>query len=73
MNPNPAKYGYDMSKVPRVLCLYCRNAIDNEPYREVRVLARFGQMLFAHRRCDTVGDETDHLVSSDAPSEAKET
>lgn len=46
------KWGYDLDKVPSVHCLVCGKPIAEEPYDEVSVLARFGQMLFSHKRCD---------------------
>lgn len=62
-----AKAGYDLRLVPAVECLFCKKPIGAEPYVEVTILARFGQMSFAHRRCDekaTAKDDrtTDHWV-----------
>jgi hypothetical protein len=51
MNLHPT-YGYDLERVPKVNCLYCHNQIGDEEYVEVKPLARFGQMLFVHKRCD---------------------
>jgi hypothetical protein len=50
MYPDPEKYGYDPEKVPEVLCLMCKEKVGLAPYREVRTLARFGQMMFRHAR-----------------------
>jgi hypothetical protein len=52
MNLHPL-YGYDINKVSKVKCLICNIPIGNEEYVEVNTLARFGQMLFAHKRCDS--------------------
>jgi hypothetical protein len=49
MNLAPA--GYDLDKVPAVQCLHCRQPIGDLPWREVKTLARFGQMLFEHVEC----------------------
>ena len=46
------KYGYDLDRVCNVLCLYCSRPIGGEEYTEITQCARFGQMLFAHRRCE---------------------
>lgn len=46
--------GYKLSDVKTRQCLMCRELIGNLPYREVRILARFGQMLFEHERCPVV-------------------
>lgn len=51
------KYGYDLDAVRRVLCLHCDQPIGNEDYIEVAVLARFGQMMFVHKRCDLEGGD----------------
>ena len=45
-------YGYDMDKVSKVLCLICDQPIGDEEYTEITNLARFGQMLFCHKRCE---------------------
>jgi hypothetical protein len=45
------KYGFDRSKVPSVCCLWCGHQIGDAPYKLVTMLARFGTMLFEHRRC----------------------
>ncbi len=50
--PHPV-YGYDMDKVKETLCLHCSEPIRDEEYEEVRTLARFGTMMFIHKRCDT--------------------
>jgi hypothetical protein len=47
---NP-KYGYDMAEVSATECLKCGERIGTEPYVEVPILARFGQMFLLHRRC----------------------
>lgn len=47
--------GYDITKVPFVRCLFCEEPIGNEPYEEIPILSRFGQMLFGHKRCVTSG------------------
>lgn len=54
--PGPGKdpdpdYGYDRNAVPDVDCLVCGEKIGREPYVENTLLARFGQMTFAHARC----------------------
>lgn len=51
MNLHPF-YGYDIDKVPKVKCLFCHKPIGDEEYVEVITVARFGQMLFAHKRCN---------------------
>ena len=51
MNLHPV-YGYDMDKVPGKKCLMCHELIGNEEYVEEKSCARFGQMLFMHKRCD---------------------
>lgn len=48
-------YGYDIDAVPHVKCLLCDTPIGNEDYVEIKTTARFGQMLFAHKRCDEGG------------------
>ena len=48
------EYGYDMNVVPHVHCLICHEPIGEEPYVEVTILARFGVMMFAHKRCETI-------------------
>ncbi len=45
------KWGYDLDRVKDVHCLHCGERIGDEPYVEVTVLARFGQMTFLHKRC----------------------
>ena len=56
----PKQCDYDRSQVSEVACLMCDEPIGNEPYAEVRILARFGQMLFVHKRCDDDNsDETE--------------
>jgi len=54
--PTPEKqyhpeYGYDLDRVKRVLCLTCSEPIGDEPHEKVLLLARFGQMLFIHKKC----------------------
>jgi hypothetical protein len=56
-NPQPGrryhpKYGYDLDAVSQKECLMCGEPIGSEPYKEVLTWARFGQMLFVHKRCD---------------------
>lgn len=46
------KYGYDMNAVKDVECLMCSEPIGEEPYNEFPMLARFGNMMFVHERCD---------------------
>lgn len=46
-------YGYDLEAVPKVRCLHCGEPIGDEEYVEVTLLARFGQMFFLHKRCDS--------------------
>lgn len=43
--------GYDLDAVPEVHCLMCKQPIGSEPYEHDAGLARFGTMLFMHRRC----------------------
>ena len=45
------KWGYDLDAVPRVLCLHCHRPIGDEEYVEDTGYARFGTMLFLHKRC----------------------
>lgn len=45
------KWGYDLDRVPSVRCLLCGHPIGDEAYAEETTLARFGQMLFVHKRC----------------------
>jgi hypothetical protein len=47
-------YGYDLDKVPDKLCLICEKPIGNRDYEEVTMCARFGQMLFRHKKCTEV-------------------
>ncbi len=44
-------YGYDLDGVKYTLCLMCGEPIGDEEYIEVTIFARFGQMLFIHKRC----------------------
>jgi len=44
-------WGFDQALVPGVLCVACRLPIGDEPYELDTGLARFGTMLFYHRRC----------------------
>lgn len=48
--PHP-KWGYDLNKVKDVRCLICKEVIGDEEYVEDWGLARFGTMLFLHKRC----------------------
>jgi len=43
--------GYDIAAVPEKLCILCKLPIGTLEWREVRTLARFGQMLFEHVEC----------------------
>lgn len=54
------KWGYDLDRVPAVHCVYCQRPIGAEPYVEITALARFGQMLFAHLRCDSARREAEN-------------
>ncbi len=47
------KYGYDEAAVAGVECLICGKPIGDAEYVEYPVLARFGQMFFIHKACDT--------------------
>lgn len=49
-------YGYDPGKVPDVKCLMCNAPIGTEQWVEVTSLARFGTMLFRHKRCEEAAD-----------------
>ena len=51
MNKHP-EWGYDTAKVCDVHCLYCNKPIGDQEFVEITILARFGQMLFAHEKCD---------------------
>ena len=42
---------YDTTKVKDKLCIHCKKPIGSKPYEEVKVFARFGQMLFKHKGC----------------------
>ena len=56
-------YGYDLDAVSKVLCFYCSQPIGNEEYREITTLARFGQMMFIHKRCDPESEVTSHAAA----------
>lgn len=43
--------GYNPAEVPSKLCLMCKQPIGHLEWREVKTLARFGQMLFEHVTC----------------------
>lgn len=43
--------GYKLEDVKNINCMGCKQPIGDEPYEEDRGLARFGQMLFYHKRC----------------------
>ena len=43
--------GYDPADVPAKLCLLCEQPIGDLEWREVKTLARFGQMMFEHVVC----------------------
>jgi hypothetical protein len=60
VNVHP-KWGYDIDKVPSVHCLSCEEPIGDEPYEEITILARFGQMLFSHKRCCSRGNQRKDL------------
>ena len=47
-------YGYDLDKVPEKLCLICAEPIGAEEYVEITTCARFGQMMFRHKKCPFV-------------------
>lgn len=47
-----AKAGYDLRRVPETECLHCKKPIGKAAFVEIKVLARFGQMIFAHSTCD---------------------
>ena len=56
--PDPARrghpvYGYELDKVPAMVCVDCGEWIGDEPYVEELGTARFGQMSFRHQRCET--------------------
>lgn len=55
--------GYDLNQVSKVLCLVCDRPIGHEEYTEVTVLARFGQMMFIHKRCDPESEVTSHAAA----------
>ncbi len=46
------KYGYDLDKVAGVECLHCGKMIGRRPYNEVKIFARFGDMMFIHKACE---------------------
>lgn len=52
MDSADPQYGFDRAAVAAVKCLACGAPIGSEPYSLVTLLARFGQMLFVHRRCE---------------------
>lgn len=43
--------GYKLEEVKKRLCLMCNEPIGELPYKEVKMLARFGQMMFEHEEC----------------------
>lgn len=49
--PSHVPGDYDVSKVDDVHCFMCRQPIGDTEYREDRMLARFGQMMFLHVEC----------------------
>lgn len=53
------RWCYDHDRVPRVHCLVCGEPIGDEPYLLDATLARFGTMLFIHRRCAQEPEEYD--------------
>lgn len=54
-SPTSMDSGYDPAEVPAKLCLLCKLPIGTLEWREVRTLARFGQMLFEHVKCPPSG------------------
>lgn len=50
--PHP-KYGFDLRKVPGVLCMGCNKPIGRRKYRLDTALARFGDMFFYHVKCSS--------------------
>lgn len=46
------KWGYDLDQVKVIDCLICQKPIAEEPYTEMTLLARFGQMMFVHKTCE---------------------
>ena len=50
--------GYDPADVPSKLCLLCKLPIGTRAWREIKTLARFGQMLFEHEVCPTPENTT---------------
>lgn len=44
-------WGYDLTKVPEVWCMECREPIGQEKWIPDDGLGRFGTMLFYHARC----------------------
>ncbi len=51
---------YDVSKVKEKLCISCHKPIGNKPFEEVRIFARFGQILFRHKECSNKVERGDH-------------
>jgi hypothetical protein len=45
------KWGFDLDKVPETHCLYCNKPIGDEEYVLDTGFARFGMMLFIHKKC----------------------
>lgn len=43
---------YDIDQVKGIKCLHCGAPIGEEYYHEITTLARFGQILFVHQRCN---------------------
>lgn len=50
---------YDKSKVKDVICISCHKPIGDSDYEEVKIFARFGQMLFRHKDCIEVHDKVE--------------
>ena len=46
------KWGYNIAAVKGIHYLLCEEIIGGEPFTEITTLARFGQMLFCHKRCE---------------------
>lgn len=46
------RWGFDRAKVPKMECLYCDLPIGRRRWVAVTILARFGDMMFAHAKCE---------------------
>lgn len=56
-NPMPGReahpvYGYDLTLAKEAPCSVCSEKIGDEPYTEDLALARFGDMMLVHVRCE---------------------